>query len=88
MSAVWPTSAVTSTESLWKPEVFSSQIVLPKSTVTPNQMQTAYTYRIKGFSDFVHRPDSKELEDKNTTFRKLDLFQSSDDGRALSQVFI
>jgi hypothetical protein len=32
--------------------------------------------RINGFSDFVHRPDSKELEDKkdkNTTFRKLDL---------------
>jgi hypothetical protein len=29
---------------------------------------------IKGFSDFVHRLDSKELEDKNKTFRKLDLF--------------
>jgi hypothetical protein len=26
-----------------------------------------------GFSDFVHRPDSKQLEDKNTTFRKLEL---------------
>jgi hypothetical protein len=34
-------------------------------------------HRIKGFSDFVHRPNSKELEDKNTTFRKLDLFPSS-----------
>jgi hypothetical protein len=32
------------------------------------------TYGINRFSDFVHRPDSKELEDKNTTFRKLDLF--------------
>jgi hypothetical protein len=37
-----------------------------------------HTYLIiKGFLDFVHRPDSKELEDKNTTFRKLDLFPSS-----------
>jgi hypothetical protein len=33
-----------------------------------------------GFSDFVHRPDSKELEDKNITFRKLDVFPSSDEG--------
>jgi hypothetical protein len=24
--------------------------------------------RINGFSDFIHHPDSKELEDKNTTF--------------------
>jgi hypothetical protein len=38
------------------------------------------THRINGFSDFVHRPDSKELEDKNTTFRKLDLFPSSGKG--------
>jgi hypothetical protein len=37
------------------------------------------TFKIKGFSDFVHRPDSKELEDKKTTFRKLALFPSSDD---------
>jgi hypothetical protein len=39
------------------------------------------THRINGFSDFVHRLDSKELEDKNTTFRKLDLFSSSGEGR-------
>jgi hypothetical protein len=39
--------------------------------------------RINGFSDFVHRPDSKELEDKNTTFRKLDLFPSSGEERHL-----
>jgi hypothetical protein len=39
--------------------------------------------RIKGFSDFVHRPDSTELEDKNMTFRKLDLFPSSGEGRHL-----
>jgi hypothetical protein len=41
------------------------------------------THRINWFSDFVHRPDSKELEDKNTTFRKLDLFPSSGEGRHL-----
>jgi hypothetical protein len=39
------------------------------------------SHRINGISDFVHRPGSKELEDKNTTFRKLDLFPSSDEGR-------
>jgi hypothetical protein len=39
--------------------------------------------RINGFSGFVHRPDSKELEDKNMTFRKLDLFPSSGEGRHL-----
>jgi hypothetical protein len=33
------------------------------------------TLRIYGFSDFVHRPDSKEFEVKNTTFRKLDLLR-------------
>jgi hypothetical protein len=43
----------------------------------------AHRHRINGVSDFVHRPDSKELEDKNTTFRKLDLFPSSGDGRHL-----
>jgi hypothetical protein len=32
-----------------------------------------YRHRINGVSDFVHRSDSNELEDKNTTFRKLDL---------------
>jgi hypothetical protein len=36
-------------------------------------------HRINGFSDFIHRLDSKGLEDKNTTFRKLDLFPSSCD---------
>jgi hypothetical protein len=41
------------------------------------------TYRINGFSNFVQRPDSKELDDKNTTFRKLDLFPSSGEGRHL-----
>jgi hypothetical protein len=39
--------------------------------------------RIKGFLDFVHRLNSKKLEDKNTTFRKLDLFPSSGEGRHL-----
>jgi hypothetical protein len=38
---------------------------------------------IKGFSDFVLRPDSKELVDKNMTFQKLDLFPSSGEGRHL-----
>jgi hypothetical protein len=37
-------------------------------------------YSVNGFSDFVHRPDSKELEDNNTTFRKLNLFPSSGEG--------
>jgi hypothetical protein len=41
------------------------------------------SHRINGVLDFVQRPDSKELEDKNTTFRKLDLFPSSDEGRHL-----
>jgi hypothetical protein len=36
------------------------------------------TLRITGFSDFFHRPVFWKLE--NTTFRKLDLFPSSDDG--------
>jgi hypothetical protein len=39
--------------------------------------------RINGFSNFAHRPDSKELEDKNTMFRKLDLFPSSGERRHL-----
>jgi hypothetical protein len=39
-----------------------------------------FSHRINGFSDFVHLPDSKELEDKNTTLRKLHLFSSSGDG--------
>jgi hypothetical protein len=37
-------------------------------------------HRINAFSNFVHRPDSKELEDKNTMFWKLDLFPSSGEG--------
>jgi hypothetical protein len=45
--------------------------------------QWCITRRIKRFSDFVHRPDYKELEDRNTTFRKLDLFPSSGEGRHL-----
>jgi hypothetical protein len=44
---------------------------------------TTLSCRINGFSDFAHRPDSKELEDKNTTLRKLDLFPSSGGGRHL-----
>jgi hypothetical protein len=40
-------------------------------------------YRINGFSDFVHHPDSEESENKNTTFRKPDLFPSSGEGRHL-----
>jgi hypothetical protein len=39
--------------------------------------------RIKGFLDFVHHPDSKELEDKNMMFWKLDPFPSSGEGRHL-----
>jgi hypothetical protein len=39
--------------------------------------------RINGFSDFIHHADSKELEDKNTTFQKLDLFPSLGEGRYL-----
>jgi hypothetical protein len=42
-----------------------------------------FGHRINGFSDFIHRPDSKELEDTNMTFRKLDLFPSSGEGRHL-----
>jgi hypothetical protein len=30
---------------------------------------TTSLLRINGFSDFVHHPDCKELEDKNMTFR-------------------
>jgi hypothetical protein len=41
------------------------------------------THRINGFLDFIHHLDSKELEDKNMTFRKLDLFPSSGEGRHL-----
>jgi hypothetical protein len=41
------------------------------------------THRSNGFLGFVHRPDSKELEDKNTTFRKMDLFPSSGEERHL-----
>jgi hypothetical protein len=41
-------------------------------------------HRINGFSDFAHRPDSTELEDVNTTFRKLDLFPSSGEGKTYS----
>jgi hypothetical protein len=33
-----------------------------------------------GFSNFVHRLDSKELDDKNMTFRNLGLFPSSGEG--------
>jgi hypothetical protein len=44
---------------------------------------TASYGRQSNLSDFVHRPDSKELEDKNTTFRKVDLFPSSGEGRHL-----
>jgi hypothetical protein len=36
-------------------------------------------HRINGFSDFVRRSNSKELEDKNVTFQKLDLFLPSGD---------
>jgi hypothetical protein len=35
--------------------------------------------RITGFLDFVHHPVFKKLE--NTTFRELDLFPSSGEGR-------
>jgi hypothetical protein len=43
-----------------------------------------YTHRINGFSGFVHRPDSKELEVKNMTFQKLDLVPSSGEGDTYS----
>jgi hypothetical protein len=46
--------------------------------------ETGNACRINGFSEWVHRPDSVELEDnKNTMFRKLDLFPSSGEGRHL-----
>jgi hypothetical protein len=41
------------------------------------------THRNIGFSDFVHRPDFFKYQWKNTTFRKLDLFPSSGEGRHL-----
>jgi hypothetical protein len=47
------------------------------------KIKTKFHLGLKGFSDFVHRLDSNELEDKNTTFRILDLFPSSGEGRHL-----
>jgi hypothetical protein len=35
--------------------------------------------RVTGFLNFVHRPEFEILENKS--FRKLDLFPSSDEGR-------
>jgi hypothetical protein len=40
-------------------------------------------FTIDGFLGFVHRPDSKELGDKNKTFQKMDLFPSWYEGRHL-----
>jgi hypothetical protein len=40
-------------------------------------------HKINWFSDFVHCLYSKELEDKSTTFQKLDLFLPSGKGRHL-----
>jgi hypothetical protein len=57
-----------------------------KPGIEPWTIPNTYKYfihRIYGFSDFVQRLDSKELEDKNTTFRKLDLFPSSGERRHL-----
>jgi hypothetical protein len=45
---------------------------------------TSMTLRINRFSGFVHHPDSKELEDKNTMFQKLGLFLSSGEGDTYS----
>jgi hypothetical protein len=43
------------------------------------------THRITGVSDFIHCPDFNNYKKKetNTTFRKLDLFPSSGEGRHL-----
>jgi hypothetical protein len=47
------------------------------------ELENLKILRIKGFSDIRHPPGSKDLEDKNTTFRKFDLFPSSGEGRHL-----
>jgi hypothetical protein len=39
------------------------------------------SFRDIGFSDFIHRPDIKKQTKENTTFRKLDLFPSSGEGK-------
>jgi hypothetical protein len=49
---------------------------------TDERQTLTVLHRINGFSDFIHRPDSKELGDTNT-FWKLDLFPSSGKGRHL-----
>jgi hypothetical protein len=55
--------------------------VVVNMTISLNYSLTyRYSHRINGFSDFVHHPGSKELEDKIMTFQKLDLFPSSGDG--------
>jgi hypothetical protein len=48
----------------------------PESMMDKTKIIVLNTHRINAVSDFVRRPDSKELEDKNTTFRNLDLFLS------------
>jgi hypothetical protein len=50
------------------------------------KVSKVFKHRINGFSDFIHHPDSKELEnkkDENVAFWKLDLFPSSGEGRHL-----
>jgi hypothetical protein len=42
------------------------------------------SFRDIGFSDFIHRPGIKNKLRKNTTFRKLDLFPSSGEGKTYS----
>jgi hypothetical protein len=63
--------------------VSSSTVLLQKLTVAQlvkkfcsTFMEPVGSFRINEISDFVHRPDSKGLEDKNTTFRKLDHWSS------------
>jgi hypothetical protein len=59
------------------PVLSSERERAPPPQQTPNCMYDSnknlvinprWVHRINGFSDFVHRPESKELEDKNTTF--------------------
>jgi hypothetical protein len=46
--------------------------------------QDIYTFRDIGFSDFIHRPSIKKQTKENTTFRKVDLFPSSGEGKTYS----
>jgi hypothetical protein len=74
----WRNNRFRKTKSNWEADSLSSREVhsstLGGSTVYGKDVEQYCIYRINGFSDFVHRPDSKELEDKKTMFWKLGLF--------------